>query len=268
MLGKLLKYELKATAHYFLPLFAAMLIFPIIMRLFGGVFGQELSWIGGLLMFIEVILMIALAVMVLVITILRFYKNLLGSEGYLMFTLPVSAHHNILSKLLAATLWNIASGLVVMISIFIIAGFANIAEMLSSGWQTFSYMLRFELNLNPAMMLFQWSIVGLICVACNILMLYLAMAIGQLANERKFWASFGAYVGIQIAGGILTSTIGASIATMPGPWIRALSAWFESLSTGALVQTITLIVALAAIACGAVYYFLTHWLLKRKLNLT
>jgi hypothetical protein len=268
MLGNLLKYELKGTAHFFLPLFAATLVVSIIIRLFSGLFGRGLYWISGLLIFIEVLLMVALAVMVLVITIQRFYKNLLGSEGYLMFTLPVSTHHNILSKLLAATLWNIGAGLAVMLSFLIMASYGRVGEMLGTGWQTFSNFLYNTLNLSPALLLSEWAIVSLICVACSILTLYLAMAIGQLANEHKFLASIGAFIGLQIVGSILTSILGGIVTTMPVSWARALVTWAESLSAAATVQLVTLMVAVSAIACGAIYYFLTHWLLKRKLNLS
>lgn len=47
----------------------------------------------------------ALAAVTVVVIVYRFYKNLLGSEGYLMHTLPVTVHQLIWSKLIAAVVW-------------------------------------------------------------------------------------------------------------------------------------------------------------------
>ena len=46
--------------------------------------------------------MMAAFVVTAVILIQRFYKNLLGSEGYLMFTLPVTVTQHLLSKTIIA----------------------------------------------------------------------------------------------------------------------------------------------------------------------
>jgi hypothetical protein len=267
MLGKLIKYELKGTAHYFLPLFGALLIFSILIRLFSNMFDQGFSALSGLLIFVEVLLIIAVSVMVLVITIQRFYKNLLGNEGYLMFTLPVSTHHNILSKLLTATIWNIATMLVVTLAIIImIWQSANLADALRYVWENISYYTDMY-GLNLISIIITWAVVCLINIASNILLLYLAMAIGQLANEHKFLASFGAYIAMQFAIATIVAILGTIASFLPPSTLQGISEWIESLSTAASIQIVTLTTAIISIAVGAVYYFLTHWLLKRKLNL-
>lgn len=268
MLGKLLKYELKGTAHYFLPLFAAMLVFSVLNRLLGSVFNTT-NWVIGILIFIEVVLITAIVVMTLVITIQRFYKNLLGNEGYLMFTLPVSTHHNILAKLLAGTLWNIATVLMVAVSIMVMNWQAgSLGEIFGSAWQSFSFFSITEMGVNPVLMLCEWTVVGLIAVAANILFLYLAMAIGQLFNEHKFLASVGAYL-VLLVGQVIALTILVNILdSLPSVWFRGLANWLESLPPAAAVQFGMLFLTLCSVIVGAVYYFFTYRLLNRKLNLT
>ena len=51
----------------------------------------------------------------------RFYKNLLGDEGYIMFTLPASVHQHVWSKLIVSAVWFIATGVVVFLSVFVAA---------------------------------------------------------------------------------------------------------------------------------------------------
>ena len=115
MLNKLLKYEIKATARLFLPLYATILIFAAINLFFlaapdaneNSISFYELA--VGIGMIVYVILMTGLVVMTLFVLVQRFYKNLLSDEGYLMFTLPVKSWSHILSKLMIAMLWTIAS---------------------------------------------------------------------------------------------------------------------------------------------------------------
>ena len=65
--------------------------------------------------------MAAVFIVTFFVIIQRFYKNLLGDEGYLMNTFPVTTITNITSKLSIATFWNIVSGFVAVFSIIIMA---------------------------------------------------------------------------------------------------------------------------------------------------
>jgi len=46
----------------------------------------------GFLIVAQAILVLAILVSTVLLMIIRFYKNLLSDEGYLMFTLPVNTH--------------------------------------------------------------------------------------------------------------------------------------------------------------------------------
>ena len=65
------------------------------------------AWqIAGILsMIIYGFLFFGIMVVSLVVVIQRFYKSLLGDEGYLMFTLPVETWKLVMSKLLVAIFW-------------------------------------------------------------------------------------------------------------------------------------------------------------------
>ena len=65
--------------------------------------------------------MMAAFVVTAVILIQRFYKNLLGSEGYLMFTLPVTVTQHLLSKTIIAVVMIALSGIAAFLSIGIFA---------------------------------------------------------------------------------------------------------------------------------------------------
>ena len=133
MLGKLIKYEFRSTAIFFLPIYAALII---ISALTSALYRLSESFNSDFFNFslaasvsIYVLFAMGLAVTTFVIIIIRFYKNLLGNEGYLMFTLPVSAEQNILAKLIPAVVWFFGS---------CVLGFFTIIPVLNFKYADFS----------------------------------------------------------------------------------------------------------------------------------
>ena len=125
MLGKLLKYELKATSRVFVPLYIAILVVSIVN---GLSLNLEIFNIQGLATIILMCLFISLFVITIVVTIQRFNKNLLKDEGYLMFTLPVSSKYLVLSKYLTSLIWTFLSFIVALLSFTIIFTIATYGD--------------------------------------------------------------------------------------------------------------------------------------------
>ena len=117
MLKQLLKYEFKATKRLYFGLYLALALLSVVL---GVTFRQEHALAHStsfqnlevILMIVYVSVILAIAVLCFVNTIQRFYKNLLGREGYLMHTLPVTETQLILSKLITSMVWVLCSGLV------------------------------------------------------------------------------------------------------------------------------------------------------------
>lgn len=116
MLGKLLKHEFRATARVMLPLYLVLLAISLCgnfaTRVMEHSSSQLLNLVGSLTIFAFFIGLIAVSLMSLYLMISRFHKNLLTDEGYLMFTLPVSVHGLIVSKIIVSTVWFILTGVV------------------------------------------------------------------------------------------------------------------------------------------------------------
>ncbi|GAA0714637.1 ABC transporter permease [Paraclostridium ghonii] len=117
MLGKLLKYELKSTAKFFVPMYFAILVITTLNSIFmrKNVF-QEAQ---GIISMVIGALFIALTTLTIIVIVKRFKKNLLGDEGYLMFTLPVSSGKLILSKYISALIWISLTAVVTMMAVII-----------------------------------------------------------------------------------------------------------------------------------------------------
>ena len=121
MLGKLMKYEIKATSRTFLPLYFVLLVSALINRLLGPLTQDSIRIPNIISMSLYVIILIGMFVMTFIVMISRFYKNLLSDEGYLMFTLPVKTWQHISGKLIISVIWITISFIMAIASIFIIA---------------------------------------------------------------------------------------------------------------------------------------------------
>ena len=96
MLFKLLKYDFRSMWKTFSLVWAACLVLALVNRFTLPFEGQTNVTIGpgdGILAFITALVffgvLFAMFVAVMIFVIQRFYKGLLGDEGYLMNTLPV-----------------------------------------------------------------------------------------------------------------------------------------------------------------------------------
>ena len=120
MLKNLLKYEFRATARTYGGIYLALLAAA-------GLIGFSLrgdravaqSHVFEISVTIYSLLVMALVIVTIVTVIQRFTKNLLGREGYLMHTLPVTEAQLVGSKLISSAVWLLASAVVGVVSLVV-----------------------------------------------------------------------------------------------------------------------------------------------------
>lgn len=276
MLGKLLKYELKSSARTLIPLYIGILILSIVCGIFFAtqiqdfMYSDNMSLFFGILYMLLFALLVAMGVLTVVSIIQRFYKNLLGDEGFLMFTLPVSSTTLLLSKMLAAMLWIIASSVVgvlsIMITMFIPLFFSG---ELNITWSDFVYFMQIaweSLFNTPALptFMFQLLLGGFISIIVTILMAYVSMMIGQLQpfSRHQIIVSFIAFFLIGWAFSTLYALlpfndISYNFISVTGTSVSGL----EGLTRAFWIPLIESIVQAVILFVG------TDWLMKHKLNL-
>ncbi len=257
MLGKLLKYEFKATSRIFLPLFGALIVVAVINRIFLNLESTTLIFIG---MMLGGILIVGIFVLTLIITLQRFYKNLLTREGYLMFTLPTSADGLIWSKLIVATVWNIASLLIVLLAGRIVAGpYVDWSDV----WVGFSEFLERVgvVDWTLASFILEAVVLMLSALISSILTFYACMSVSLLFNKHRVLMAFVAFLAFNTIGNILSAV--AMPIVMATGFDDAFMSWplFTQIHTGAIGMIVI------NIATGVIFYFLSRFMLKNKLNL-
>jgi hypothetical protein len=189
--------------------------------------------------------------------IIRFYKNLLTDEGYLMFTLPGKAHQLITSKLLITLLWVIVSIVTVLISLFIMFGSSATLPDFMNGMKEFTTALNREFGGNSAFVIIEIIIMILLALVFNILFIYVSIAIGQLFSKHKIIGSFLAYMALYTAIQVLMVILLISFGLlMP-----------ESLPASVVPQMIFPIIMVILTLGSTCFYLGTNYIFKRKLNL-
>ena len=275
MLGKLLKHEFRATGRIMLPLMGALLALALMANLSIRGLAGNLADVPGLrILFILILVffgmgIVAVAVMALVVMVTRFYRNLLKSEGYLMFTLPVSVHELIWSKLIVSLVWFFATALFVFL-ILSLTGL-NLAgtnlEMIFENFPTWSEILQKldELGVRSALgSLVFWAAVAMILgtiVGC--LHFYGAMALGHMFSKNKVLLSVVFFILISFAFNTMEMSVGLSQVGMQ-------SSSFDLYSAGEGIRFASRVFMRACVlevVQAAVLYLATALGLKRGLNL-
>jgi hypothetical protein len=257
MLGKLMKYELKATARIYLPLFAALLIVAAANRMFIAMNFTVPKIIGTT---ISVVMIVAICVIALILTLQRFYRNLLKSEGYLMFTLPVSTDSIIWSKLFVAGIWTVASFIAVLLAVSIMAMTGLTFHQIMVAIGDFFQAVR-DQGFNVILCAVEAIILVLVSLMSGILLLYTCMSLSLLVGKYRVGFAFLMYIAISIIGqtimGILATTVS----------FTNLCRIFEDMSGFGQIQTAFGALLLCTAIPGVIFYFVTRFMLKNKLNL-
>lgn len=279
MFGKLLKHEGKATGRILGPVYAGFVVLVLaacgMLRVtahFGTVATEGpvttlhantwISVLSGLLCIAAVLGMVAVVIVTDIVIIARFYR-LLGDDGYFWFSLPVTPAQHMAAKLLVAMLWSVVSVMLFiggMLAFVLqadnISGDAVLAEVwdalcaLTAQWPMAGFAALFVLAM-------------LASVAAGTLQVQLACALGMRWPQSRLGASIGMYVVISVVVQVLVSvgTIAGGALILPNLMtLTAAQAVYLPLASLGLMGVWYL-------ALSAVYFFATHWLLTKRLNL-
>lgn len=261
MLSKLLKHEFKATSRLLMPIYMVLVVLTIMDRLVLSLdkFDGALTIIPVFITFAYIISLVAIVVVSFVIIILRFYKNLMTDEGYLMFTLPAKPSQLINSKLLVSIVWTVASVIAVILSLLGVFATPDRMNMLADGLRMAKIELVSEFGTtNMALLTIEMILLIVLGTINSILTIYASVAVGQLFNGHKVLGSFAAYIGIST---VLQIIVTLGMVLLGFIFDRS----FEDIN--ALPQIVFPLTLLYTVVTNVIFYWLTNLLFKRKLNL-
>lgn len=280
MLGKLIKHEFRASGRTMLPFLGAVLALAVLAGISARMIDTDrdyglLQVLFGLFIFLFVMGIIAVCVVAFVVMIQRFHKNLLNDEGYISFTLPVTADEHIFSKLIVSFIWFLATGVVLMIAVLVMT-LTTVPGAI--GWEDFRGIFGPDgvLNASRIWEVFSvWDIVGyvlegiltLFIISCGMcLHFYAAMAIGYSFANRKALLSVVFYFVLSAVMSVLQN-IAISVTGNTGIFEALSSINMSNVSTSAAVHIAMLVICGAGLLEAALYYIPTTLCLRKRLNL-
>lgn len=278
MLRKLFKYEIKAMGRILIPLYGVWIAISAITGFIIANINEGTDKVisngalaistvsGGLYMIFSVVCVVCTVILV----IQRFYKNLLGNEGYLTNTLPVSIGKHLFVKSINSTFWG---------CIGIIVGIISVSIMISLIYQPFAFnqdttgfitvwgrLVFVPFNvlpmpssyINKDIYFLQIIILFIVAIFETIVKVFAAISIGHIFNKKKVLISFAAYIAFGFIELIIVNIISR---------IQTDYNIIESLYNIHNVNIVLLIVILCIFALALAYYLVSYLILNKKLNI-
>ena len=263
MFGRLLKYDFRSMFKQFGFIWPAALVLALVNRFtISGL--DSTSAVGettaGVAMFVYVAILMAMFVITVIFVIQRFFKGLLGDEGYLMHTLPVRPWQLIGSKLLCAVVTTFLSVLVALLSILLILPWGS--EEFREVFRALGYVFT-HWNVqatNGVLGILEFCLMIMCSFATGYLQLYLAMSIGHLFNKNRVAMSVIAFIAVNA---VVSGLLGRIVAAVFEPVVHLIDGMEGAASFHAAMWT----VIAGEMVLSAAYFAGTEFILRKKLNL-
>ncbi len=280
MLSKLLKYEFKSTGRTFGLCYAGVVAAALLLRIL-AVFSEHIdlsqmlpraalmftSFLTGLLGVAYAVMIVAVCVITFLLILQRFYKNLLSGEGYLMHTLPVRPWQHITSKLIAAVVWTILSFLVVCVSVLVLCADHTLLPGLVQEMAELQQAFAAEFQMPLWLLCGEFILMTLVSLAASVLQIYAAIMLGHQADKHRIAMAVVAYFVIQFALSILMYALILMGLFVPDGIRFAVGSILGGMGAAGLTSTMLLGITAANAVLGAIFFAMTEFLMRRRLNL-
>ncbi len=264
MLGKLLKYDYKANIFYFLLMYAVLMGAAVVARL--SIAAADIQYFSfsddhvlsvmamvGSVLFYSLICG-AVAVLTLLLIAMRFYKNLMGNEGYLTFTLPVPKSSHLISKMISGVSLVLLTYLALVLSAMVLTVGMDFWD---SPVAVFSWRLLEAVRFDHPLIASLYCLEGLVTVIQVVAVVYFSICVGQLAGRHRVLGAIGIYLAVNVVIGIIAA-LGSTI------FMRLLHGYEGGVFYYGITSTVTILFhGIVAAGCLMGSFLLMKW----KLNL-
>lgn len=273
MLSKLLKHEFIATGRIMGALYAVVAV--IAAYVLGSYYITKDTATTGQMLGVMVLILITASSFLLttVVMIVNFQKTLYGDQGYLSFTLPVKGSSLLTSKVLISTLWFIIAFACFMGSAALTVFIVKEDVIGDESYDMIQSLLPMFLG-GKSVTTIVWgvvlSIIGyFIRFAVITIELYFAIS---LANTRHFQKKYVLWIvifSLAIIGIVerISSFIADKIDFGIGVSGSELTLVTDVSSLTSGMSFINLTTIIVSLVFGAIFYFLTYYVMSKKVNI-
>ncbi|HBA63420.1 MAG TPA: hypothetical protein DCZ20_06160 [Lachnospiraceae bacterium] len=269
MLGKLLKYDLRALSRVLilaqlpiLPLTGIMkhVIIPEIER-----HGIDFVLVCGIAAYL--LYLVTASFMTSLYIAVYTYRSLFSDQGYLTLTLPASPMQHLLSKCISGSCWMFINCILTALSIAYIWFAPEIMRFLCTpNGLEFSETFVASLGGEDPVTFMIW-LIALEVISCltGPVMILGAICFGQLFNNhRLLWAVIG-YTLLSIITGLFAS--GYSFRSIYRERINVTGNIELTVNTSAYMTDLMIFAAVLSMITALLCFLLSYWQLKKRVNL-
>ncbi len=261
MLGKLMKYESKATwkfiliANLMITVMTIMANVTVKLDFFSYEQPNVIQFIAIMVMMTYILSMFAMIIGVAIFLVYRFYTSTYSDQGYLLHTLPVDKHHIIIAKVLVSALWIILCEFIMYLSVIIlVAANGEVFETLKDGMDSIISITISETATVRGFAVVMSLVAFLFSLFAKLLKVTACISLGQLSANHKLLVSILYYFGIYIVQQILGVIYLAFIAA-----INKNNSFYDMYGWESML--------VSGIVYSVVFYLITWYVMDKKLNL-
>ena len=272
MVKKLFKYEFASYLKVLIPFNIVMLSVALFSRLIQffdmdvPVYSIIYNIVFGISTMTYFLSMAACFSAVFILAVIRFYKNLYSAEGYLSFTLPVTASQHIFVKLATA----LALGAITLVSIGVSFAIFSAGDLGIELFKAAGYLLKLitkEIGIHFWLYVLEAIILIIVSIATSLSFYYTCISIGQLFKKNRILGAVGVYfifyVATQIIGGIVMFSYTIAVSSIN---MQKVYEFIENHYIG-LIHAAFLVGILIYAAVGIGHFFANRYIMTKKLNL-
>ena len=265
MLGKLVKYDLKAAAKIFILIHAVYMFICFAARF---LYMDSLNFaepseplIFSLILFISLmtLLVSALSIITWLQVAFRFYRNLFSKEGYLSWTLPVSGPQHLWAKIISGYILMAADLIIIAAGILLLVTGSNVTTDYGMIADELTAELGFSLS-TLSLILFAVCLVS--CIS-SVIMIYFSVVVGQLFPSHRVLGAVAAYFITSFIVQIISVIIMFVLGFLPGYNTALLDgkAMMDHMFRLLTLSSVLMLVITVA------QYIASHYIMKKKINL-
>lgn len=263
MLGKLIKNEFRSTFRYYWIFFVAFLglsaAFGVINKIMTD--NENINAVFQIFALLLAIVYIFAAFFMslapIIFSALRFNRSVLGNEGYLTNTLPISTSKIVGAKVLVASVWFILTAIwstvCSLLSSLISSSFKNFVKSIKEAYGPIFDKIEEE----PMLLVVGLIGLALLCISI-ILVEYASFSFSQVFNSYRGLKGSFIMIGILIIHLIIFCIFAIVLVD---------DILGNNASDTAITYWIFGVMGVNGILFGGISYFITQWALKKHLNL-
>ncbi len=268
MVKKLLKHEFVYYFRIFgmfLPIVVVIGIMTRVFRLFddNNVITQIAIGSSYSMLVAATVALISLSV---IVSVVRFYKNMYSAEGYLTFTLPVTNAEHIFVKILLATVCQIVCFLTVFLS-WCIALSGEILNDVGDGVaEAVKDLADLIGSASVIGYVIEFTLLAVVSVVANMLLYYACITVGQMAKKNRVLAAVGAYFAYYVATRIISTVVSVILMVIE----LDVRIGVIDLIQGNIPEIVHLYlwcVIVQNVLLGVAFWIVTQYIMTKKLNL-